>query len=214
MLTLIADPFPDTETAELQSATQAEQQFPLFVIRHGWHVGIALKSQDVFATMPELQSRFEAHPYVELGWGDRGFYQTDKVTADITVKAILWPSESVMHVVGLPLHPEDYFINSQVQTLCLSDAQQAAILSFVRQSFMRDEQHGLITMEKGLYGDSQFYSAKGDYYWLNTCNRWTATAIAQAGFEGLTYTKLDAGSVQRWVTQLQADHEINPSCGL
>jgi hypothetical protein len=38
--------------------------------------------------IPELKQRFDDVAYIEIGWGDKGFYQTKKITAGLTVRAI------------------------------------------------------------------------------------------------------------------------------
>lgn len=48
-------------------------------------------------------------PYLEFGWGDKYFYQAENPTVGLGIKAILWSTKSVVHVVALPLRPDEYF---------------------------------------------------------------------------------------------------------
>ncbi len=48
-------------------------------------------------------------------------------------------------------------------------------------AYYRDDKGDLIRLGKGLYGDSIFYRATGNYYLLKTCNVWTAKALRYAG---------------------------------
>ena len=65
--------------------------------------------------MSEIKSRFGETPYLEFGWGDKGFYQANEITSGITFKAVFWPTESVVHVVAVPKEPRIYFKNSEGQ---------------------------------------------------------------------------------------------------
>jgi len=64
--------------------------------RHGEVIGIA--------------TRFAAYPYVEIGWGDEGFYRLVPTLAALTaaeaLRALFRPGNpSVLHVVGLDRQP-------------------------------------------------------------------------------------------------------------
>ena len=50
-------------------------------------------------------------------------------------------------------------------------------------------------MNHGIYGDSQFYKAKGEFHIFNTCNKWTAKGLESAGMNISTTFKLTASSI-------------------
>ena len=56
-------------------------------------------------------------------------------------------------------------------------------------------------LQKGIYGDSQFYSGVGDFYLMNTCNRWTAKGLKSIGMDISPTLKLTAGSVMNYLTK-------------
>jgi len=58
-----------------------------------------------------------------------------------------------------------------------------------------------LELQKGIYGDSQFYSAVGDFYLMNTCNRWTAKGLKSIGMDISPTLKLTAGSVMNYLTK-------------
>ena len=111
---------------------------------------------------------------LNLVWGDKGFYQAKETTLGLTLRAIFWPTESVVHSVAVPQKVEEYFSNSEVAKLCLSDGELSALIGFISRSFFRDKSGNLFELQKGIYGDSQFYSGVGDFHLMNMCNRWTA----------------------------------------
>jgi len=50
-------------------------------------------------------------------------------------------------------------------------------------------------LKNGIYGNSQFYKGVGDYYLMNTCNKWTAKGLRSTGMDISTKFTLTAGSV-------------------
>jgi len=173
----------------------------VYVVSHGWHTGFVIPAPEIQGVIPELEQRFGDIPYIEFGWGDKGFYQAKETTSGLTLRAIFWPTESVVHSVAVPHMVEEYFSNSEVAKLCLSDVELSALISFISSSFFRDKSGNLLELQKGIYGDSQFYSGVGDFYLMNTCNRWTAKGLKSIGMDISPTLKLTAGSVMNYLTK-------------
>ncbi|ARU56485.1 outer membrane lipoprotein [Oleiphilus messinensis] len=167
----------------------------IYIANHGWHTGVILSAQDFFSAMPALRSRFGAYPFIEIGWGDAGFYRADEITLAITIRAIFWPTDSIVHVVGLPRSPYIHFKNSEVKRLKVTNDGLSALKQFLSNSVDRDKQGAPRMLDQGIYGDSQFYRGTGYYHVFNTCNKWTAKALASAGVDLSTQFKLTASSV-------------------
>jgi len=167
----------------------------IYVVSHGWHTGVVLPATAIQARIPELSQRFHNTRFLEFGWGDKGFYQAVEITTGLTIKAIFWPTGAVMHVVAVPEDPYLYFPQSQVIPLCMNDVEYASLLRYIENSFARNSSGNVISMRNGLYGDSQFYEAVGDYFLMNTCNKWTAKALQSAGMDLWPTFKLTAGSI-------------------
>jgi len=173
----------------------------VYVVSHGWHTGFVIPAPEIQGVIPELEQRFGDILYIEFGWGDKGFYQAKETTSGLTLRAIFWPTESVVHSVAVPQKVEEYFSNSEVAKLCLSDGELSALIGFISRSFFRDKSGNLLELQKGIYGDSQFYSGVGDFYLMNTCNRWTAKGLKSIGMDISTTLKLTAGSVMNYLTK-------------
>ena len=173
----------------------------VYVVSHGWHTGFVIPAPEIQGVIPELERRFGNTPYIEFGWGDKGFYQAKETTLGLTLRAIFWPTESVVHSVAVPQKVEEYFSNSEVAKLCLSDGELSALIGFISRSFFRDKSGNLLELQKGIYGDSQFYSGVGDFYLMNMCNRWTAKGLKSIGMDISPTLKLTAGSVMNYLTK-------------
>ncbi len=183
-------------------------QNEVYVVSHGWHTGFVIPAPEIQGVIPELEQRFGNTPYIEFGWGDKGFYQAKETTLGLTLRAIFWPTESVVHSVAVPQKVEEYFSNSEVAKLCLSDGELSALIGFISRSFFRDKSGNLLKLQKGIYGDSQFYSGVGDFYLMNTCDRWTAKGLKSIGMDISPTLKLTAGSVMNYLTKANIPQTI------
>ena len=192
-----AKPYIVSYAEEFEGSGQNE----VYVVSHGWHTGFVIPAPEIQGVMPELERRFGNTPYIEFGWGDKGFYQAKETTSGLTLRAIFWPTESVVYSVAVPQKVEEYFSNSEVAKLCLSDGELSALIGFISSSFYRDKSGNLLELQKGIYGDSKFYSGVGDFYLMNMCNRWTAKGLKSIGMDISPTLKLTAGSVMNYLTK-------------
>ncbi|MDH5694622.1 MAG: TIGR02117 family protein [Gammaproteobacteria bacterium] len=177
------------------------------VVSHGWHTGLVISASDIVERLPNLKKRFLTSNLLEFGWGDQEFYRAREVTLGITLKAILWPTQSVMHVVDVPYESRKYFPQSEVETVCLSKPQYFKLVEFLVSSFVTDNSGNVIPLEKGIYGDSQFYEGVGRFYFLQTCNKWTAKALESANLDIVSTFKLTASSVMRAIEDLESSSD-------
>ena len=176
----------------------------IYVVSHGWHTGIVVPAKAIQAEVSELHERFRDSHYIEFGWGDKGFYQAREITSGLTIRAILWPTESVVHAVSVPADPSKYFSASKVEKICVSDSELASLISFLANSFYKDANGQVLKLQSGIYGDSQFYKGVGDYYLMNTCNTWTAKGLRSIGMDVSTTFKLTAGSVMSYIKDVRS----------
>ena len=153
----------------------------VYVVGHDWHTGIILPTADILTYLPELKNQFTDSPYLEFGWGDKNFYQAEDPGAGLAIKALLWPTEAVMHVVAVPKDVPGYYPQSEIHRICILPDHYTALLNFIFNSFRLTKAGGIISLKKGLYGNAFFYEAKGRYSLFNTCNTWTAKGLKQAG---------------------------------
>jgi len=174
----------------------------IYIVSHGWHTGIIIPASDIQQRLPQLKTRFASALFLEFGWGDRGFYQADEIGAGLVFSALFWPTESVIHIVAVEVEVSSYFSTSDIIKICLNNKQYAALLDFITKSFYQNDQAELKQLGKGIYGSSQFYQGKGDYYLTNTCNKWTAKAFQSMGFDISPLFHLTADSVMDFVQQL------------
>jgi uncharacterized protein (TIGR02117 family) len=167
----------------------------VFVVSHGYHAGIVLpraRTADVAEANAERNllaatMRFAAYPWMEIGWGDEGFYTSVPTVASLTVpmalRALFRPGNpSVVHVVGLAEHPRMAFPKSDMVRLQLSEAGFARLVDRLDATFAAGEDGGPAdALGPGLYGASLFYRGVGAFHLFNVCNHWIADLLDAAG---------------------------------
>ena len=153
----------------------------VYVVSHGWHTGIVLRRRDIPERVWPEHSDFAGSEYVEVGWGDRDFYQAEEPTSGLALKAAVWTTSSVLYVAGFS-HPPDRFLQpGDVEEVRLSARGLDELGAFIGKAHARDDRGRAIPLGPGPAPNSRFYLARGRYSLLNTCNNWVARALRAAG---------------------------------
>ncbi|GIU00182.1 membrane protein [Sulfurovum sp. TSL6] len=153
----------------------------VYIVNHGLHTGIALSKKDAAPYIYSFDD-FKSARYLEIGWGDEIYYQTDPNTLWMAIRALFWPTDSVLHVAALNTDPIKYFNDNKVVPLKLSKTGFIRLVEYIDNSFTLDEKKQIIKLGNGLYGTSRFYRAEGKFHLFNNCNTWSARAIRSSGF--------------------------------
>ncbi len=152
----------------------------IYLVHHGWHVGIVVAWDRAERLWPELPA-FVPGRFVEVGWGDRAYYMDPSPGPVTTLRAGLWPTASVVHLVAIPGDPVAFFRESEVLRLVLSAAAHTRLLKAMAASLEVDEAGRARPLGPGLYGRSRFYAARGRYHLFSNCNHWVARMLQAAG---------------------------------
>ncbi len=161
--------------------TAPETSPVVHLVAHGWHSGLVIDTNDLDARDLPYASTLKRHRYVEFGWGDADFFQADHPTIVTALDAMLTPGPAVLHVASFDASPEAYFSKEPLYRIPVSPAGLQELTRFVASSFQWSERGEPLVTGPGDYGpDSQFVKATGRYYFPNTCNVWTAKALASA----------------------------------
>ena len=166
----------------------------VYIANHGLHTGIVLLKKDADPYMHSFDD-FKSARYLEIGWGDETYYQTEKETLWMGTRALFWPTGSVIHVAAFQKDPAVYFSNSEVIQLKLSKKGFIRLVKFIDNSFALNEKRQIIKLGSGLYGTSRFYRAEGTFHLFNNCNTWSADAIRSSGFPISTFCLFTADDI-------------------
>jgi len=153
----------------------------VYLVSHGWHAGIVVKRSDIPDGVWPEQTDFPPSKFLEVGWGDRDYYQTPDPHWGITLKAALLPTESVLHIVAFDDSVLAYFPRSEIIELQLSGSGFERLSRHISASYSKDASGKSVPLGPGLYGVSQMYLSTETYHLFNTCNVWTARVIKEAG---------------------------------
>lgn len=173
-----------------------EATVTLHVVRHSWHAGLVFRRDEIppAAAWPE-PARLPAGRYLEIGWGDRGFYQSPEAGVRLALEASFASTGSVLHVAGFDRPPAEQFAHAEVIAIALTTRGAEEVARFVSAAYARDASGEPIDLGPGLYPGSRFYAATGRYSLLYTCNRWIAEALRAGGCPITPVWALTAGNV-------------------
>jgi uncharacterized protein (TIGR02117 family) len=153
----------------------------VYVIGHGWHTGIVLQRAEIpVEAWPELEFLLPT-TYVEVGWGDRTFYETPQAGVSLAIKAAFASDASALHVASFDRPPGEMFAGAEIVAIPLSPQGLAALGRFVSRAYALDAAGRPVELGPGLYAGSRFYAATGRYSILRTCNNWIAEALRAGG---------------------------------
>jgi uncharacterized protein (TIGR02117 family) len=165
------------------------------VVSHGYHSGVVVDRAAMAeaaerggdAALTAVAQRFENYQWLEIGWGDEGFYRSvpdvTSLTVRLALRALFAPGNaSVVHVVGLSRPARETFPNADIIRIPLSDEGFARMVKGLNASFGRDPNNvPLGPLGPGLYGPSLFYRGTGAFHVFNVCNHWVARLLSAAG---------------------------------
>ena len=178
----------------LYPVAAGEPAVAVFVVSHGYHAGIVLPraaladaaSRRSYEALGAVAAWFAAYPFLEIGWGDEGFYRSVPTLASLSVamaaRALLLPGNpSVLHVVGLSYPPRLAFPAADIITLALSAEGFDRMLGRIDATFAPAGAVAADDLGAGLYGPSRFYRANGTFNVFHVCNHWLADLLDAAG---------------------------------
>jgi uncharacterized protein (TIGR02117 family) len=174
----------------------------VYVVGHGWHVGLAVRPEDVTPDVWPEVVELGRFTWIEVGWGDGDFYPTGSGTLALAVRAAFASTTSVLHVAGLDRPVPQYFPETPLVEVRLSREGLDRLSRFIHDTYARDDANRPIVVGRGLYAESVFYRARGTYRWSNNSNQWAARALRAAGCPLEPGLSINAGSVLAQVSRI------------
>ncbi len=165
------------------------------IVHNSWHAAIVLRSSDLVKTMPELAD-FPAAQFIEFSWGDKDYFPDPQSGIFGAIKAAMWSSGSVIHLVGFTDTVENFYRGATITELRLSPAAYERMVDYIDETFLREQSSGRARAAPGLFSSSRFYPARRSFSLLRTCNTWVAEALEQAGLSMSPAFVITAGNLQ------------------
>jgi len=159
----------------------ADSTSAVYLVRHGWHAGVAVRRADVPDDQWPVLDDFPNAQYLEVGWGEVRYYPGEIRGVWGMTRAGLWPTGSVLHVVPIDRAVPDRFPEQTVVRMPVGPDELDALTAFVAESFAVDSTGRAPVAAPGYYADSRFYASPLPYHVFNNCNHWAAAALEAAG---------------------------------
>src|SRR5262249_24242822 len=153
----------------------------VYVVSHGWHVGLVLRRQDLPAST--VLARYAPGPfrYLALGWGDRDFYPAKARTLVLALRAAFRSGWAVLQVVGFDDAVTATFPRAKIVHVDVSSDGFASLARHIDATFALDPDGRPSIVALAEYGVGVFYRARGRYGLLDNSNTWVARGLKLAG---------------------------------
>jgi uncharacterized protein (TIGR02117 family) len=156
---------------------------PVWLVGHGWHVGLAVRRADVPRDVWPEAAGLGPHRHLEVGWGDAEYFPARRGTSGMALRAAFASTASALHVVAFDEPVPEFFPDSPIVELTLGPTAFAALCRFVHDAYGRDADGRLVPLALAAYGHGHFYRARGRYHLFSNSNHWTARALEVAGVD-------------------------------
>ena len=153
----------------------------VYVVSHGWHVGLVLRRHDLPATSRLAEYAPGPFRYLEVGWGDEDFYPAKRGTIPLALRAAFRSRGPVLQVVGFDDAVIETFPDSKILQIDLSPEGLASLARYIDATYAVDPDGRPIIVAPAAYGVGLFYRARGRYGLLKNSNTWVARGLEVAG---------------------------------
>ena len=166
-----------------RSDTQELPAITVHVVSHGWHSGIVVPA--ALADLHDWPARreFGQAKYFEVGWGDRAYYSAADPGWWTGLRALLWPSPGVLHIVALQGPPQAALPGAPMLAVRVSHEAAQRLAASIADSHERDADGAAIAFGPALYGQGRFYASVERFHLFATCNVWVARRLRDAGLD-------------------------------
>jgi uncharacterized protein (TIGR02117 family) len=167
----------------------------IYLVSHGWHVGLVLRRDDVPATAWPQKDVLGPFRYLEVGWGDGDYYPARRGTIALALRAAVGSRWSVLQVVGFDGDVPATFPRSKILRVDVSYAGVAAVADYIRRTYLEERADQPLIVAPAQYGFGFFFAAQGHYSVRNNSNTWVARALRIAGCPIDVEPAMTAGAV-------------------
>ena len=170
------------------SHQRGEKEHFIYVVSISWHTGIIVPGYAFPDSIWPDGHNLSRYDYLEIGWGDRDFFQHPGFNPWYAIKATFWPTSSALHI--LPLHGNYLARNydTKLVRLAISLEELEDLSGFIVSHLKLDDQGKVILLKKGWpYMHSRFFAGSKKYYFPKNSNVRAAQGLNEPCF---TYTPI------------------------
>jgi uncharacterized protein (TIGR02117 family) len=155
----------------------------IYLVKISWHTGIVFKTDEVDTSIWKQVTEFKNFNYVDVGWGDKDFYQHPGFNLDLAARALFTKTGSTLRAAGFN-GPIINYMNSTdcAEKITLTKKEYDKLCDYIELAYNLDNGKP-VELSEQFSGAVKFYKAKGYYTIFNTCNTWVAEALKFSGFK-------------------------------
>lgn len=168
----------------------------LYFTNNGLHTHVVMPSRALKALVPDLSQYVGDDAWLQIGWGDAGYYGAAKQTLVMGARALLSPTAAILGVRCINDLSADFPKSTRLYPITLDQAAMTAALVLVSRHFKLN-QSGRLTLVRERPTGELFFTSIGTYSILNTCNNWTAYVLQEAGLKISPKLTIGPGQVER-----------------
>jgi hypothetical protein len=156
----------------------------IYVAKISWHTGLIVPTYTLPDSIWPAQFDISEYEYLEIGWGDRDYYQHPKFNIWYAFKALFWPTSTAIHILPLlERHIQPTYGSTKLVRLDINDSELDSLTRFLLSQFKLNENGKIIPLAQGFYQTSQFFAGSTKYFFPKNSNVWAAMALKRAGFK-------------------------------
>jgi len=142
-----------------------------------------------------LQATLSGQRYIRVGWGDGIYFTGKSKTLGAATKALFASEYSALQLIGYKTSPYLSIPKETIAPLMITEAAMGALVAYIDQSFLVNEQDELILLPAYVTDAGQFFKATQSYGLFSNCNTWSGRALQAAGIPIHSRLHLTAQSV-------------------
>jgi uncharacterized protein (TIGR02117 family) len=189
----------------LDDATPPELVRTIYIVKRGGHTGVAIAAADWPNRNWSLLADFPNSDYLEFGWGDERFYQAEPETLWLGTRAALWPTSSVIHVIGFRSPLAENIRAEDIVEVRVSVDGLRRMAEAIELEFSESTPTATPVSLRAAPKPNHFYSAKGKFFFPRMCNWWIASRLAEASCPIQPWSVVTARRIMREARGFNSD---------
>ncbi len=169
----------------------------VYVIKRGWHTGVAVAAADWPNRNWSVLADFPRSRYLEFGWGDARFYQAEEETWWLAVRAAFFSTSSAIHVIGFQDPTPNALIADEVIEVRVSAEGLRQLAQAIEQEFAQSAPAPNGASLEATPKPNEFYEGKRRFFFPRMCNWWTAKRLNEGGCPIAAWSVVSANRILR-----------------
>ncbi|MET0533472.1 MAG: DUF2459 domain-containing protein [Steroidobacter sp.] len=166
-------------------------------MNRAWHTGIAIATADWPNRGWSVLADFSQSDYLEFGWGEEDYYQAEKESWWMAIRAALWSNSSVIHVIGVQRPTTDRLYADEIIEVRISADGLRQLTEAIEREFKDRAPAATPVSLSAFPKPNHFYSGKRRFFFPRMCNWWTANRLEEAGCPIASWSVISSGRVMR-----------------